>query len=221
MKDTAEKRVGYKKTQIGWIPQEWHESKLGDIGKLFKGKGISKAEIRKSGIPCIRYGELYTRYNIYFRDALSFCDSNSASQSQKIQYGDILFAGSGETADEIGKPVAYIGNQTAYAGGDIIIFRPQKQNSLFLAFMLNHGNAKRQMSVQGQGHSVVHIYPGGIAKLQIPLPPLPEQQRIAAVLQAADREIALLRQKLAALRQQKKGLMQQLLTGKVRVYPVE
>ncbi len=51
----------------------------------------------------------------------------------------------------------------------------------------------------------------------IKIPGLQEQQKIAAVLQTADREIALLRQKLAALQQQKKGLMQKLLMGKVRV----
>jgi type I restriction enzyme S subunit len=65
----------------------------------------------------------------------------------------------------------------------------------------------------------VRIYFSDLAELSLNLPPLDEQKAIAAVLNTQDREIELLQQKLDALRRQKKGLMQQLLTGKVRVNP--
>src|SRR5690606_29853578 len=55
------------------------------------------------------------------------------------------------------------------------------------------------------------------SKIKIPLPPLHEQQKIASVLSTCDQEIDLLEQELKALKEQKKGLMQLLLTGKVRV----
>ena len=58
---------------------------------------------------------------------------------------------------------------------------------------------------------------GGINKAHFTLPPLEEQRRIAAVLTNSDREVELLEQQLADLKQEKKALMQQLLTGKRRV----
>lgn len=73
----------------------------------------------------------------------------------------------------------------------------------------------------GGGSVRVRIYFSDLAELPLNLPPLPEQKAIAAVLNTQDREIELLRQKLDALRRQKKGLMQQLLTGKVRVNVTE
>ena len=58
---------------------------------------------------------------------------------------------------------------------------------------------------------------GLLRAVKLSLPPLSEQMRITGILDAADREIELLENKLAALREQKKGLMQKLLTGQVRV----
>jgi type I restriction enzyme, S subunit len=76
----------------------------------------------------------------------------------------------------------------------------------------------KQFVTRGGGGSVrVRIYFSDLAELPLYLPPLAEQKAIAAVLTTQDREINLLRKKLDALRRQKKGLMQQLLTGKVRV----
>ena len=76
---------------------------------------------------------------------------------------------------------------------------------------------ERFVQVAGNGSVRVRIYYSDLATFRFKLPPLEEQKRIIAVLNAADREIQLLQQLLAALREQKKGLMQQLLTGKRRV----
>jgi type I restriction enzyme S subunit len=69
----------------------------------------------------------------------------------------------------------------------------------------------------GNGSVRIRIYYDDLARLHLKLPSLPEQRRIAAVLNAADREITLLQRQLSLLREQKKGLMQKLLTGEVRV----
>ena len=211
------KNQGYLKTKIGWIPEDWEVKKLKEIGDFTKGVGISKSELVESGLPAVRYGELYTRHDFYIKQFYSYISEESARHSKEIQSGDILFAGSGETLAEIGKCAAYLFKTVAYAGGDIIIFRFKKADSQFLGFILNHEIANRQKFKIGQGHSVVHIYSNGLRKLNIPIPSLTEQQKIASVLSTADKEIEIFRKHLENLKEQKKGLMQLLLTGKKRV----
>ena len=198
------------------IPKDWKFTKLGNLGQFLKGKGIAKSEVIEDGIPCVRYGEIYTNHNDYIKVFTSFTTQESANQSTKLEYGDILFAGSGETLEDIGKSVAFVDEFEAYSGGDIIILRGHNQDPKFLGFLLNTDFVSRQTFQLGQGHSVVHIYSSGLKNVKIPLPPLPEQQKIATILSTWDKAIDKLTQLIAAKEQRKKGLMQVLLTGKKR-----
>lgn len=214
---TGKKRLGKTGSKQGEVGS-WKEVKLGDIGKFSKGKGILKEQVLESGLPCIRYGEIYTTHDFIIKKFNSFINENIAKDSHPIKTGDILFAGSGETLEEIGKAVAYIGNEKAFAGGDVIILSTNgKTNAECLSFLLETNFVNRQKRKFGQGHSVVHIYPSDLAEIKIFLPSLEEQTAIAQVLQAADKEIQLLKAKTEKLREEKKGLMQVLLTGKKRL----
>lgn len=206
-----------KKRLLGFN-KKWEKIKLGKIGKFDKGFGVPKDSIKENGNKAITYGEIYTKYNYVIKNVASYIDDETASISKKITRGAILFTGSGETLEDIGKCVAFIDNDVAYAGGDIIIFNPSIGiNSVVLSYCLNSSPVNAQKWKYGQGFSVVHIYQKDLAKIQIEIPSLEEQTAIAQVLTAADHEIELAQQKLELLRQQKRGLMQQLLTGKKRV----
>lgn len=208
---------GYKQTKLGRIPMEWEVRKLGDLGGFLKGKGILKEQLSEKGLPCIRYGEIYTIHDFVIKEFHSFISKEVAKESQPIFHNDILFAGSGETLEDIGKAVAYIGKEEAYAGGDVVILRTGKKNhSEYLSYVLNTDTANRQKRKLGQGHSVVHIYASDLADLIVPVPPLPEQQKIARILSTWDKAIEKTELLIAQKQQLKKGLMQQLLTGKVR-----
>lgn len=211
-----ENNTAFKSTPIGMIPKDWEILNVGEVGSLFKGKGIAKAEIVEEGLPCVRYGELYTKYNIKFTTTLSFCNEESALQSQEITKGDILFAGSGETVEDIGKCAVYFGDSAAYAGGDIIILRPEKADSIYLSYLLNYDSVVKQRSVLGQGNSVVHIYPKGIATILVQIPPQKEQTKIAQILSTWDESIETLENLILKKERNKKALMQKLLTGKKR-----
>ncbi len=204
--------VGYKQTDIGLIPVDWEVKKLGNIGVFKKGKGIRKDEVETNGLPCVRYGELYTHHKEYVKSFNSHINSETAKNSQLIKKNDILFAGSGETKEEIGKCAALIDEIEAYAGGDVIILSPLKCDSLFLGFLLNSQIISRQKAQQAQGDAVVHIYPSNLANIQIPLPPLPEQVAIAEVLSDTDALIIALEKRIAKKRNIKQGAMQKLLT---------
>jgi len=216
-KPVKKKNQDYRETKLGFLPNDWDVKSLGMIGSFSKGRGISNSEKMESGLPCITYGEIYTKYDFVINEFKSFINDITAQESQRIYNNDILFAGSGETLDDIGKCVAYNQDKVAYAGGDIIIHRPKNVNSTYLSYSLNSGFIVRYRRKLGQGHSVVHIYSSGLNSLLIPIPPLPEQKRIAQILTTCDNQINILQQKEALLLQQKKGLMQKLLTGEVRV----
>ena len=212
--------AGYKPSPLGIIPEDWEVKRLGEIGDFSKGNGVPKDKIIKDehGHPCLTYGDLYTKYDFVIKDIKSFIDDDVASESKEIHIGDICFAGSGETPEDIGKCAAYLENYPAYAGGDIVILSPNNNiNSLWLSYLLNSDIGGKQRYKFAQGFSIVHIYPDNLKQIQIPVPPLPEQQRIVSVLSlwdtAISKQIALIEQ----LTLRKRGLMQQLLTGKKRL----
>lgn len=205
------------KKRLKGFEGEWKEVKLGEIGVFFKGGGVPKDKITDIGNKCLTYGDLYTKYDFVISGVKSYIDDDTANESVKIQYGDICFAGSGETKEDIGKCAAFIDNEFGYAGGDIIVFRATDYNPITLSYILNSNDVIRQKSNMGQGHSVVHIYPYQLEKLMIKLPSRAEQDAIATILIESDKEIEIQKQRLTSLQEQKNGLMQVLLTGKKRI----
>ncbi|MBI5592008.1 MAG: restriction endonuclease subunit S [Deltaproteobacteria bacterium] len=196
---------------------KWEVKHLGDVGMFSKGSGIKKDEVVADGLPCVRYGEIYTHHNDYLKAFNSFITPATAEQSQRIEKGDLLFAGSGETAEEIGKCIAFLGNQEAYAGGDIVIFRPVGQDSMFLGYLMNQSSVASQKARMGQGDAVVHISARNLAQLKLHLPSQSEQTAIADVLSDMDAELEALEARRDKTRALKLGMMQELLTGRTRL----
>ena len=205
---------GYKKTKAGIIPEEWNLKILGSLGEFKKGKGISIKDTIETGLPAMMYGDIYVKYNIQFNKVDFRINQNIAQNSRKVNKGDLLFTGSGETAIEIGKCVSYQGEETIYIGGDIIGLTPEKDDSLFLAYQQNGYEQTKQKARFGQGHSVVHIYTHHIKSLIIALPPLPEQQKRAEILSICDKVIELKEKLIEQKKLQKKYLMQAFLNPK-------
>jgi len=221
MNELLTKGIGhteFKDSELGRIPKSWVVTTLAKIGDFSKGKGISKAETTSEGIPCIRYAEIYTDYDILIDRFKSFIAPHRVATTKKLKTNDIIFAGSGETVEDIGKSVAFVSGCEAYVGGDSIVFSPKVQcNSIFLSYQLNDDVRRIHLRKLGQGSSVIHIYSSGIMNLNIFLPPMSEQNRIAETLLSYSKAIVLKKQKLTQTQSLKKSLMQDLLTGKVRV----
>lgn len=206
---------GYKKTEFGVFPCDWvTDKKLKDLGTFGKGKGLPGDKMVSEGVPCVGYGDIYMKYNhFHFEEAKTFVDEKTAAESQPIQKGTLLFTGTGETAEEIGKCVCYNGDETIYAGGDIITFKPKEVNSLFLAYQQYQNFSLRKKASFGQGHSVVHIQKNNLEKLNVAYPEsAKEQSKIAEILMKWDGAIELQEQYIGALENRKKFLMKKLLT---------
>ena len=198
---------------------EWIETTLGRIGEFSKGRGVSKAEAHSGKIPCIRYGEIYTIHNDFVKVFYSHISPAVAASSCQLSCGDLLFAGSGETKEEIGKCVAFVSNCEAYAGGDTIILTPfDNYDSLFLGYYLNSRKIVEQKASRGQGDAIVHIHIQSLSEIEVRLPATHEEQSaIAAILCDMDSEIDALTAKLNKVRNIKQGMMQELLTGRIRL----
>lgn len=196
---------------------EWEVRTLGEVGFFLKGNGVKKDEAQSGSLPCIRYGEIYTRHRDYIKTFYSYISRQVAEGATRLKQGDILFAGSGETKAEIGKCVAFVAGGEAYAGGDIVILRPTSECPMFFGYYLNTTAIEREKASRGQGDAVVHISARALAEIPITVPPIPEQTAIATVLSEMDAEIEALEAKLAKARQIKQGMMQELLTGRTRL----
>lgn len=185
---------GYKKTEFGVFPCDWvTDKKLKDLGTFGKGKGLPGDKMVSEGVPCVGYGDIYMKYNhFHFEEAKTFVDEKTAAESQPIQKGTLLFTGTGETAEEIGKCVCYNGEETIYAGGDIITFVSDKVDPLFLAYQQYQNFSLRKKASFGQGHSVVHIQRDNLEKLNVAFPQSAEEQsKIAEILMKWDEAIEL------------------------------
>lgn len=197
---------------------EWKKLFLSEIGHFVKGTGISRAEANSGKLPAVRYGELYTKHDNYVKEYHSHVSFDVAQSAVPVTYGAILFAASGETKEDIGKCAAIIDDHIVYAGGDILIFMPDKpMHPVFFGTLLNTPEVCKQKAQWGQGDAIVHIHSDSLSRIRVAMPDYEEQVAIADILLSSDREIDLLEAKAAKARQIKHGMMQQLLTGKIRL----
>jgi type I restriction enzyme S subunit len=207
---------------IGEIPEGWEVIKTKYIAdKIFKGNGITKEEVFIDGdIPCVRYGEIYSKYTQAFKTCFSATNLDIQKSPQYFHYGDILCAGTGELVEEIGKSIVYLGDQECLAGGDIIVIR-HHQDPSFLNYALNSNYAQTQKSRGKAKLKVVHISAFEIGSTYILLPPLSEQKTIASYLNEKcadiDRLIEIKQQKIEKLKDYKKSVIYEAVTGKIDI----
>lgn len=174
---------------VGKIPSDWEIKRLKYAADYFyKGNGITKDEVFEDGdISCIRYGEIYSKYNGAFVNCISKTKLMVQESPRHIKKGDILFACTGELVEEIGKNIVYMGNNPCLVGGDIIVMRHQK-DPIFMNYALN-SYAQTQKSEGKAKLKVVHISSKDIQNLMVLLPTLPEQKAIADFLDKKCAEI--------------------------------
>ena len=139
--------------------------------------------MQNDGLPCIRYGEIYTLHHHSVKRFHSFINADLAKSCKKLKYNDLLFAGAGETREEIGKAVGYRLKQEAFSSGGIIILSLNDQyRSDYIAYYLN-SLGRKQINKLGAGHSVVNIYSRDLEKVFVTLPPLHIQESVVDTLE--------------------------------------
>ncbi len=211
----------YKDSGVEWlgeVPEHWEVDRLRNVGPLLKGCGGSKADVVDAGVPCVRYGDLYTTHAYSIRQARTFVTAERAADYFPIQRGDVLFAASGEDMAEIGRSAVILFCEQAVCGGDLVVLRPTMDVvPEFMGYASDCSAVKSQKASLGRGTTVKHIYPDELKRVIVTLPPTAEQTAIAAVLSEMDAELSALevrRDKTHALKQ---AMKQELLTGRTRL----
>ena len=160
--------------------------RLGDIATaIYRGAGIKRDEVTETGIPCVRYGEIYTTYNVTFNNCVSHTDEDKIQNKKYFEHGDVLFAITGESVEEIAKSCVYLGHDKCLAGGDIVVLK-HNQNPKYMAYVLSTTNAQSQKSKGKVKSKVVHSSVPAISDIIIPIPPLAEQEKIANMIERFD-----------------------------------
>lgn len=206
---------------IGMVPEHWEVKKLKFVSNsISKGAGITKEQVVEDGdTQCVRYGEIYTKYNHSFDSCVSATNKDLHPVLQYFGYGDILFTCTGELVEEIGKSVVYLGHERCLAGGDILVVS-HNQDPSFLNYALN-SYAQIQKSDGRAKLKVVHISTYDISNLLLALPPIEEQKQIADEIDrrcsSIDKQIGAVTRQIELLREYKQSLITDVVTGKVKV----
>ena len=155
---------------------------LGEIAvDIYRGAGITRDQVTAEGTPCVRYGEIYTTYGIWFDKCVSHTDEAKLTSKKYFEYGDILFAITGESVDDIAKCCAYIGHEKCLAGGDIVVLK-HNQEPKYLSYVLATTDARQQKSKGKVKSKVVHSSVPAIREIKVPIPPIEIQCEIVRIL---------------------------------------
>ncbi len=167
------------------IPENWEWIRLGDIGIFERGNGIKRDETYDNGYPCVRYGEMYTKYRIAptFDKTFSFTSLSVYEKCRKAHCGDLFMALTGENKQDIALAAQYVGKDEVAVGGDLCHFTIIKAYPLYFVYLINSMYFSSKKEILATGDIIVHISTDKLGSIPIPLPPLAEQYRIVERLE--------------------------------------
>ena len=168
------------------IPDSWEWVRIRSLGEIVRGSGIKRNETVQQGLPCVRYGELYTTYQTSFTSAVSFIAPVLYEKCKHFSYGDVLMTLTGENKPDIAKAVAYLGTEPIAAGGDLAFWTQHGMNPLFLSYIMASPYIIGRKVALATGDIIVHISGDKLGTILLPVPPLAEQERIVAHIQEAE-----------------------------------
>lgn len=204
----------FKKTEVGEIPVEWKVRDIIDIADTTSGgtPNRSKNYYYENGDICwIKTGELNNKY-IYNTEEKITKEAIKESSAKLIPMNSVIFAMYGATIGKMSiNKVITTTNQACCS----IICKKELMNYEFLYYYLSF--IKDKLIYLGAGGAQPNISQNIIKKFKVILPQIDEQKKIANILSSVDTQIEEYENKKSKLEHLKKGLMQQLLTGKIRV----
>ena len=183
-KDLEEKPISVDEIPFE-IPESWEWCRLGDIGIFERGSGIKRDETLDKGYPCVRYGEMYTKYKYSptFEITVSFTSKSVFEKCRKAHKGDLFMALTGENKQDISLAAQYVGEEEIAVGGDLCHFTILKAYPLYFVYLINSTYFSSKKEVLATGDIIVHISTDKLASIPIPFPPLAEQHRIVAKIE--------------------------------------
>ena len=205
------------------IPESWEWVRGSSLGEIARGSGIKRTETVSVGLPCVRYGELYTTYSTSFTKAVSCIPDTLDTKCKHFSYGDVLLTLTGENKPDIAKAIAYLGDVPVAAGGDLAYWTHHGLNPLYLVYALSSPYSINRKVELATGDIIVHISGDKIGSILLPIPPLSEQDRIVKrvqeietlIIEYGNKEKELSQLQNSFPTQLKKSILQQAVQGKL------
>lgn len=207
--------------RLAGFNKRWGLRKLSELGKPYGGlSGKSKKDFENGKVPYIPFMNIMSNATIdinYF-DYVTLAPSESQN---KVMKGDLLFNGSSETPEEVGMCSVLLKDvPNLYLNSFCFGFRLNPElnaNGLYLTYFFRSSIGRKLFYSSAQGATRYNLSKSNFLKIEIPYPEPEEQEMIAELLSDLDNEILQLDDKIQKYKQVKQGMMQQLLTGKIRL----
>ncbi|MEM0517241.1 restriction endonuclease subunit S [Aequorivita flava] len=223
-------KEGYKKTKLGWIPEDWETPRIDEVFDFLSSNSLSRNQLNyeeEEGIYNIHYGDIHATYK---RPILDFENESRVPKINKeiaisqtsdfLKDGDLVVADASEDYEGVGEAIELknVNERKVISGLHTFAFRDKTNKTAegFRVYIFRNPLVKKALKTIATGSKVYGISKGNLQKFKIVLPTLPEQQKIATILSTWDSVIAKQEQLIIAKQEFKKGLMQLLLTGKKR-----
>jgi type I restriction enzyme S subunit len=209
------------RTRLPGFNADWKEVRLGDLGSTFGGlTGKSSKDFGDGNSSFVTFMNVMSNVVLNNQGTEKVRIGNGERQSQLLE-GDVIFNGSSETPEEVGfgsaVPIELSG---LYLNSFCFGFRRKDTKSLdpkFFAYLTRSPLGRDIIRPMAQGSTRYNIAKTNLLNGRFPLPPLKEQEAIAEALTVMDDELEALNEQVLKLRMVKEGMMQDLLTGKVRL----
>ena len=158
---------------------------LRDIATVTRGGNFQKKDFTSEGVPCIHYGQIYTRYGISTEDTVQFVSEETARKSKQAAPGDIVMAVTSENVEDVCKCVAWMGDKNIAVSGHTAIIH-HEQNPKYLSYYFHTTMFYAQKARLAHGTKVIEVTPDSLYDVLIPLAPIEEQNRIVEILDRFD-----------------------------------
>lgn len=165
-----------------YAPDGVEHKVLGDVAKVFRGKRFVKADMVESGVPCIHYGEVYTKYGLSATTSYSFLDPEQAVNLRFANPGDLVVATAGETVDDIGNGVAWLGADPVVIHDACYAVRSDVLDPTYLSYLFRTNAFKDQIRMWISSSKISSISTQNLARAVVPVPPLEFQREIVRIL---------------------------------------
>ena len=199
--------------------EKWEEKQLGEMLEFKNGVNVDKEKYGK-GVKMISVLDILSNKPLMYDEIRNSVDlTKDELNTYSVHYGDILFQRSSENYEDAGSSNVYIDKEqiATYSGFVIRGKKKYEYNPLCLNAILKLSSVRNQITKGAAGAQHINVGQDSLAKVQVCLPSLQEQNVIADILSNAEKEISILKQQLKNYKKQKQGLMQKLLTGQWRV----
>lgn len=158
---------------------------LNEIGQFIRGRRFTKADYVDVGIAAIHYGEIYTRYGVWTDHVISQVRSDMVNTLRYAKPGDVVITDVGETVEDVGKAVAWLGDEDVAIHDHCYAFR-HTMNPKFISYCMQTTSFIAEKAKYVARTKVNTLLIDGYSKIRIPVPSLEEQARIVAILDKFD-----------------------------------